>query len=92
MIQVNDFNILSHDFTTATTTADEEVSENEPRFSINFERQFLYMVRHNPTGLIVTIGRYDHPDSNEEQHQHHHPDEHHEHDHHGEHDHEHQSS
>ena len=35
-------------------------------YQLSFDRQFLYMVRHNPTGLIVYIGRYHHP------HHHHH--------------------
>lgn len=30
-------------------------------YQLSFEREFLYMVRHNPTGLIVYIGRYHHP-------------------------------
>ena len=30
-------------------------------YQLSFERQFLYMVRHNPTGLIVYIGRYFQP-------------------------------
>ena len=30
-------------------------------YPLSFEREFLYMVRHNPTGLIVYIGRYHHP-------------------------------
>ena len=37
-------------------------------YQLSFERQFLYMVRHNPTGLLVYIGRYHHP------HDHHHHD------------------
>jgi serine protease inhibitor len=84
MIQVNDFNILSHDF--APAAVQEAVIETESRFSINFERQFLYMVRHNPTGLILTIGRYNQPaDSNEDHHQHHEHHEDHDHDHENEH-------
>ncbi|QQP50546.1 Uncharacterized protein FKW44_011579, partial [Caligus rogercresseyi] len=27
-------------------------------YDFRFERQFLYVLRHDPTGLIVTIGRY----------------------------------
>lgn len=30
-------------------------------YPLSFDREFLYMVRHNPTGLIVYIGRYHHP-------------------------------
>ena len=29
--------------------------------SISFDRAFLYAVRHNPTGLIIYMGRYLHP-------------------------------
>ena len=30
-------------------------------YKLSFDRQFMYMVRHNPTGLIVYVGRYHHP-------------------------------
>ena len=92
MIQVNDFKILSDDFTTATTGSTTAEGEAElQRFSINFERQFLYMVRHNPTGLIVTIGRYNQPDANEGSSDHDHGHDH-DHDHAHEHEHDHQDS
>jgi hypothetical protein len=59
--------------------------DDSARFSINFDRQFLYLIRHNPTGLLVTIGRYYKP---QDQDQHRHEDDHDEHDHDGhEHDH-----
>ncbi len=41
---------------------------------IKFERQFLYLVRHNRSGMIVHIGRYYEPptESNNEGHEAHH--------------------
>ena len=33
-------------------------------YELTLERQFMYIVRHNPTGLILYIGRYHHPDEN----------------------------
>ena len=50
-------------------------SESVERFSLKLERQFLYFVRHNPTGMLVMIGRYFHPpDSSNagDHHDHHH--------------------
>ena len=44
-------------------------------YQLYFERQFMYLVRHNPTGLILYIGRYHHPPP------HHHHGDHHEHSH-----------
>lgn len=35
-------------------------------YQLKFEREFLYVVRHNPTGLVIYIGRYYQP------HHHHH--------------------
>lgn len=35
-------------------------------YQIHFERQFMYVVRHNPTGLVLHLGRHHHP------HHHHH--------------------
>ena len=45
-------------------------------YKLHFERQFMYIVRHNPTGLVLFIGRYHHP---HEHHGHHseHSDSHH---------------
>ena len=37
-------------------------------YQLKFEREFLYVVRHNPTGLVIYIGRYYQP------HHHHHHD------------------
>jgi len=37
-------------------------------YKLHFERQFMYAVRHNPTGLVVHLGRFHQP------HSHHHPD------------------
>ena len=45
-------------------------SRQEETYQLSFERQFMYIVRHNPTGLVLFIGRYHHP-----------PDHHHHHDH-----------
>ena len=28
---------------------------------LSFNRAFLYAVRHNPTGLLLMVGRYVHP-------------------------------
>lgn len=36
-------------------------------YKLHFERQFMYAVRHNPTGLVVHLGRFHQP------HSHHHP-------------------
>lgn len=41
-------------------------------YQLSFERQFLYVVRHNPTGLIVYIGRYHQPDNHHHHHDHDH--------------------
>ena len=30
-------------------------------YQLKFEREFLYVVRHNPTGLVIYIGRYYQP-------------------------------
>ena len=35
---------------------------NDPIVRISFERQFMYAVRHNPTGMLVYIGRYYQPE------------------------------
>ena len=50
--------------------------ENSSTVRIFFERQFMYAIRHNPTGMIVYIGRYYQPeeaihkhDSHESHHQ-----------------------
>ncbi len=56
-------------------------SESMERFSLKLERQFLYLVRHNPTGMLVMIGRYFHPPDSSNAGDRHHDDEHH-HDHH----------
>ena len=38
------------------------IDENEQDLQkIVFNRAFLFAVRHNPTGLLLTIGRYIHP-------------------------------
>ena len=39
-------------------------------YQLKLEREFLYVVRHNPTGLVIYIGRYNQP------HHHHHHDDH----------------
>jgi hypothetical protein len=52
-------------------------SESLERFSLKLERQFLYLVRHNPTGMLVMIGRYFHPPDSSNAGDHHHHDEHH---------------
>ena len=39
-------------------------------YPLSFDREFLYMVRHNPTGLIVYIGRYHHPPGHHHHHDH----------------------
>ncbi|XP_059084342.1 uncharacterized protein LOC131881477 isoform X1 [Tigriopus californicus] len=54
------------------------------RFQLRFDRQFLYAVRHNYSGMILYLGRYYQPESADGAHGHHsHHDEHdHEHDHH----------
>ena len=41
-------------------------------FKLSFERQFMYLVRHNPTGLVLFIGRYHHPHHNHGHHLGHH--------------------
>ena len=38
-------------------------------YQLYFERQFMYLVRHNPTGLILFIGRYHHPHHHHGDHQ-----------------------
>ena len=39
-------------------------------YQLHFERQFMYVVRHNPTGLLLFIGRYQHPDESSDNHHH----------------------
>lgn len=38
---------------------------------LHYERQFLYVVRHSGTGLIIHIGRYYEPDEHHHHHHHH---------------------
>jgi len=42
---------------------DDDDDHDEHFYEIHFNRQFLYVVRHNPTGLLVYIGRYYQPDA-----------------------------
>ncbi len=35
-----------------------EVQHNHHHYVLKFERQFLYAIRHNPTGMITYLGRY----------------------------------
>ena len=39
-------------------------------YQLSFEREFMYVVRHNPTGLIVYIGRFHQPDHHHHDHEH----------------------
>ena len=57
-----------------------QARQNENVYRMQFNRQFLYLVRHNPSGAILHIGRYYQP---AEAHSHHHGDHigHHEHGH-----------
>ena len=69
---------------------DKTEEEEEVSFRLHFNRQFLYALRHNPTGMIVHLGRYYEPPKpgekgGEEEHHH----EHHHHQHHGDHNHHH---
>ncbi len=72
--------------------------EETTKYRLHFNRQFLYVLRHNPTGMILHMGRYYQPPSDEghhheEQHhggghheqQHHGGDDHHQHHHHDHH-------
>ncbi len=50
--------------------------QDETVYRLHFNRQFLYAVRHNPTGAVVHMGRYYEPpkkdqDGQEEAHRHH---------------------
>ena len=47
-------------------------SDDEPEYRLHFNRQFLYVLRHNPTGLVLFIGRYYQPEGHGNQHGHHH--------------------
>uniref|UniRef100_A0A0K2T0S3 Serpin domain-containing protein n=1 Tax=Lepeophtheirus salmonis TaxID=72036 RepID=A0A0K2T0S3_LEPSM len=40
------------------TKMEAQSHEDNKTYIIRFERQFLYVLRHNPTGLITSIGRY----------------------------------
>jgi len=33
-------------------------SKQRRQYQLHFERQFMYAVRHNPSGLILNVGRY----------------------------------
>ena len=46
-------------------------SRQEDTYQLSFERQFMYIVRHNPTGLVLFIGRYHHPPDHHHHHHHH---------------------
>ncbi|CAG0919002.1 unnamed protein product [Notodromas monacha] len=37
------------------------VNKEEPKFTVNFNRDFLYAVRHHPTGILIHLGRYVNP-------------------------------
>ena len=59
-------NIKTTSFTTPSPQSlmftDVEPRQSEGSItSISFDRAFLYAVRHNPTGLIIYLGRYLHP-------------------------------
>ena len=42
--------------------------ESSSTVRIHFERQFMYAIRHNPTGMLVYIGRYYQPEEAIHQH------------------------
>lgn len=47
----------------------------ETVYRLQFNRQFLYVLRHNPSGMIVHIGRYYEPNTDQDHengHDHHH--------------------
>ena len=58
---------------------DESEEQDASSVRIYFERQFMYAIRHNPTGMLVYIGRYYQPEeavqhNSHDSHQHHHGD------------------
>lgn len=63
-----------------------QTEDESQRFQLRFDRQFLYVVRHTYSGMILYMGRYYQPESADGSHGHHsHHDHHnndHEHDHH----------
>ena len=83
-LSVSTFQQLTN-FRLVGETANEETPESagteagDPgRFTMSFERQFLFVVRHKSTGLLTTIGRYyKPPDPGQEDPDHHHHEHHH---------------
>ena len=59
-----------HDHHSEPTSNDDDSST----VRIFFERQFMYAIRHNPTGMLVYIGRYYQPEEATHNHQNQHPD------------------
>ena len=52
--QLNDVQITSRNFSVKRQR--QQSSENNQ--VLKFERQFLYAIRHNPTGMITYLGRF----------------------------------
>ena len=50
------------DFSIGRKTRRKSRQSDDPFFEVHFNRQFLYVVRHNPTGLLLYIGRYYKPE------------------------------
>ena len=61
------------------TVGRQDRQSDGPFYKVHFNRQFLYVVRHNPTGLVLYIGRYYKPAGSHhgDGHGHHHHGDHH---------------
>ena len=56
--QLNDVQITSRNFN-SKVKRQRQISENDQKNQVlKFERQFLYAIRHNPTGMITYMGRF----------------------------------
>ena len=57
--QLNDVQITSRNFN-SKVKRQRQISENQNQKNqvLKFERQFLYAIRHNPTGMITYMGRF----------------------------------
>ncbi|CAB4060429.1 unnamed protein product [Lepeophtheirus salmonis] len=51
-------NVSLYHLIKGATKMEAQSHEDNKTYIIRFERQFLYVLRHNPTGLITSIGRY----------------------------------
>ena len=60
--QLNDVQITSRNFNSKVKRQRRQIqsenNQNQKNQVLKFERQFLYAIRHNPTGMITYMGRF----------------------------------